>query len=91
MIKIRSTWIVRIEEDWPAAHELLCLIKKRRYVMSGIEMHSVVALTEDLPDEGLGPGQVGTVDAFRTLVTCPPPAIRAVFQQIQTLIAPIAP
>jgi hypothetical protein len=54
MIKIRNTWIVRIEEDWPAAHELLCLIKKRRYVMSGIEMHSVVALTEDLPDEGLG-------------------------------------
>ncbi len=25
------------------------------------------------------------VDAFRTLVTCPTPAIRAVFQQIQTL------
>jgi hypothetical protein len=24
------------------------------------------------------------VDAFRTLVTCPPPAVRAVFQQIQT-------
>ena len=29
--------------------------------MSGIEMHSVVALVEDLPDEGLVRGQVGTV------------------------------
>ncbi len=28
------------------------------------------------------------VDAFRTFVTCPPPVIRAVFQQIQTLTAP---
>ena len=27
----------------------------------GIEMHSVVALLEDLPDEGLVRGQVGTV------------------------------
>jgi hypothetical protein len=30
-------------------------------VMSGIEMLSVVALLEDLPDEGLVRGQVGTV------------------------------
>lgn len=29
--------------------------------MSGIEMHSVVALVEDLPEEGLVRGQVGTV------------------------------
>jgi len=29
--------------------------------MSGIEMHSVVALVEDLPAEGLVRGQVGTV------------------------------
>jgi len=29
--------------------------------MSGIEMHSVVALLEDLPEEGLVRGQVGTV------------------------------
>jgi hypothetical protein len=29
--------------------------------MCGIEMHSVVALTEDLPEEGLVRGQVGTV------------------------------
>ena len=28
------------------------------------------------------------VDAFRTLVSCPPPGITAVFQQIQTLMAP---
>lgn len=34
---------------------------KRTIVMTGIEMHSVVALTEDLPDEGLVRGQVGTV------------------------------
>jgi hypothetical protein len=27
------------------------------------------------------------VDAFRTLVTCPPPAITVVFQEIQTLTA----
>jgi len=29
--------------------------------MSGIEMHAVVALIEDLPEEGLVRGQVGTV------------------------------
>ena len=29
--------------------------------MSGIEMHSVVALVEDRPEEGLVRGQVGTV------------------------------
>ena len=28
---------------------------------TGVEMHSVVALLEDLPDEGLVRGQVGTV------------------------------
>jgi len=35
--------------------------KERRFVMTGIEMHSVVALLEDLPEEGLVRGQVGTV------------------------------
>lgn len=29
--------------------------------MAGIEMHSVVAVLEDLPEEGLVRGQVGTV------------------------------
>jgi hypothetical protein len=29
--------------------------------MTGVEMHSVVALLEDLPAEGLARGQVGTV------------------------------
>jgi hypothetical protein len=29
--------------------------------MTGIEMHSVVALLQDLPDQGLVRGQVGTV------------------------------
>jgi hypothetical protein len=29
--------------------------------MIGIDLHSVVALLEDLPDEGLVRGQVGTV------------------------------
>lgn len=29
--------------------------------MTGVEMHSVVALLEDLPEEGLVRGQVGTV------------------------------
>jgi Domain of unknown function (DUF4926) len=29
--------------------------------MPGIEMHSVVALLEDLPEQGLVRGQVGTV------------------------------
>ncbi len=29
--------------------------------MTGIDIHSVVALLEDLPEEGLAPGQVGTV------------------------------
>ena len=29
--------------------------------MAGIEMHSVVALLEDLPEDGLVRGQVGTV------------------------------
>ena len=31
--------------------------------MTGIEMHSVVALLEDLPEQGLVRGQVGTVVA----------------------------
>ena len=31
--------------------------------MAGIEMHSVVALLEDLPEQGLVRGQVGTVVA----------------------------
>ena len=43
-----------------AADELLCTIKGRP-LMSRIEMHAVVALTEDLPEEGLVRGQVGTV------------------------------
>lgn len=30
-------------------------------VMTGIDIHSVVGLVEDLPDEGLVRGQVGTV------------------------------
>jgi hypothetical protein len=34
---------------------------KKRFVMDAIEMHSVVALVEDLPQEGLVRGQVGTV------------------------------
>jgi hypothetical protein len=34
---------------------------KKRFVMNGIEMHSVVALVEDLPQERLVRGQVGTV------------------------------
>ncbi len=29
--------------------------------MAGIELHSVVALVEDLPEQGLVRGQVGTV------------------------------
>ncbi len=29
--------------------------------MAGIQLHSVVALLEDLPDQGLVRGQVGTV------------------------------
>jgi len=32
-----------------------------RFVMTGIEMHSVVALVDDLPEKGLVRGQVGTV------------------------------
>jgi hypothetical protein len=33
--------------------------------MTGIEMHSVVAMLEDLPEEGLMRGQVGTVTTAR--------------------------
>jgi hypothetical protein len=40
---------------------LLCTIGKKKAVMADIEMHSVVALLEDLPGEGLVRGQVGTV------------------------------
>ena len=36
-------------------------IVRKGWSMSGIEMHSVVALIEDLPEEGLVRGQVGTV------------------------------
>jgi hypothetical protein len=43
-----------------AAYELLCTVRGR-FVMSGIEMHAVVALIEELPEEGLVRGQVGTV------------------------------
>jgi hypothetical protein len=40
---------------------LLCTIGKEELVMADIEMLSVVALLEDLPEEGLVRGQVGTV------------------------------
>jgi len=43
-----------------SANELLCTMKWT-VAMAGIEMHSVVALLEDLPDKGLVRGQVGTV------------------------------
>lgn len=43
-----------------AADELLCIIR-RAFAMTDIEMLSVVALVEDLPEEGLVRGQVGTV------------------------------
>jgi hypothetical protein len=36
-------------------------MRERRLAMTGIEMHSVVALLEDLPEQGLVRGQVGTV------------------------------
>jgi hypothetical protein len=36
-------------------------MKKNDLFMTGLEIHSVVALLEDLPDEGLVRGQVGTV------------------------------
>jgi hypothetical protein len=36
-------------------------MKKETLVMADIEMHSVVALIEDLPEEGLVRGQVGAV------------------------------
>ena len=34
---------------------------KKRIVVNAIEMHAVVALLEDLPEEGLVPGQIGAV------------------------------
>jgi Domain of unknown function (DUF4926) len=40
--------------------ELLCTTN-RTVRMTGIEIHAVVALLEDLPGEGLVRGQVGTV------------------------------
>jgi hypothetical protein len=36
-------------------------MKRIRVAMSGIGMHSVVAMLEDLPEQGLVRGQVGTV------------------------------
>jgi hypothetical protein len=44
----------------PTLDELLCNIKVRRPVRE-IELHSVVALLEELPEQGLVRGQVGTV------------------------------
>lgn len=35
--------------------------KERKFEMADLEMHSVVALLEDLPGEGLVRGQVGTI------------------------------
>src|ERR1035441_9528302 len=43
-----------------ATYKCLCTMRQR-LAMSGIEMHSVVALVQDLPEEGLVRGQVGTV------------------------------
>ena len=43
-----------------AADELLCTIRER-FAMADIEVLSVVALLQDLPEEGLVRGQVGTV------------------------------
>src|SRR4051794_25770249 len=44
-----------------SAYELLCTIENRRFTMADLEMHSVIALLEDLPSAGLIRGQVGTV------------------------------
>jgi hypothetical protein len=40
---------------------LFCTIDRKKFVMADIEMLSVVALLEDLLEEGLVRGQVGTV------------------------------
>jgi hypothetical protein len=51
---------MRLSDRWAMLHDqLLCTV--RGLVMAGIEIHSVVALIEDLPQEGLVRGQVGTV------------------------------
>jgi hypothetical protein len=50
-VRVRSAWIVRLGEDTP----------RLRLAMLEIEMHSVVATLEDLPEQGLVRGQVGTV------------------------------
>lgn len=44
-----------------AADGLLCTRGKKELAPTGVEMLSVVALLEDLPGEGLGRAQVGTV------------------------------
>ena len=59
-MRIRSTWIVRIGDDLPRLTSCYVLWIGR-IVMTGIDIHSVVALLEDLPGEGLVRGQVGTV------------------------------
>jgi len=43
------------------ADERRCATNKKDCLVNGIEMFSVVALLEDLPDEGLVRGQIGAV------------------------------
>lgn len=59
-VRIRSTWIVATRGWVATAYKLLCIMN-RLIGMADIEMHSVVALLEDLPEQGLVRGQVGTV------------------------------
>jgi hypothetical protein len=59
-VKVCSTWIVRVGEDVPRL--TTCYVLWRGMDgMGHIGMLSVVALIEDLPEQGLVGGQVGTV------------------------------
>jgi hypothetical protein len=57
---IRSGWTVRRWRKLPEADDMLCTIRVR-CAMAELEMLSVVALVEDLPEKGLRRGQVGTI------------------------------
>jgi hypothetical protein len=63
-IDIRSFWLVRSGENFPRCSRHAMYYERSRAPMADIEMHSTVALLEDLSQEGLARGQVGVIVGY---------------------------
>src|SRR3954454_3729684 len=56
---IRSAWMIRTDESFPRL--LTCYDYRSEHNMEELELLSVVALSDEVPEKGLGRGQVGTI------------------------------